>query len=85
MQVGTISVIGGADDVMDDDFFEARNVAEGYWAFHQGESWAAARAAQGAVFVVGGSVIPAAETLASWAGKGAGWVVGVEQGQEVGG
>lgn len=85
MQVGAIPVIAGADDMVDDDFLEARDVSESYGAFHEREDCTAAGAAQRAVFVIGRGVIPAAETLTSGTGKGAGWVVGVEQRQEVGG
>lgn len=85
MQVGAIPVIAGADDMVDDDFLEAGDVAESYRAFHKGEDCTAAGAAQRAVFVIGRGVIPAAETLTGGTGKGAGWVMGVEQRQEVGG
>lgn len=71
--------------MVDDDFLEAGDVAESYRAFHKGEDCTAAGAAQRAVFVIGRGVIPAAETLTGGTGKGAGWVMGVEQRQEVGG
>ncbi len=83
MKVGAISIVGGADDVMDDNFIEARDIAEGHRTFHEGESWAASRATQGAVLVVRRGVVPATKTLAGGTGKGAGWMVCIEEGEKI--
>lgn len=83
MQVGAIPVLAGADHVVYDDLFEARDVTEGDWALHEREVWAASGPAQGAVFVVRGAVVPAAETLTRGTGKRARGVVGVEEREEV--
>lgn len=62
------------------DFLEAGHVPEGDGAAEEGQDGPAARGAEGAVFVVGGGVVPGAEAGGGGAGEGAGRVVGVHQG-----
>lgn len=83
MKVGAISIVGGANDVMDDNFFKARDIAEGHGTSHERESWTASRATQGAVLVVRRGVVPAAKTLTGGTGKGAGWMVCIEEGEKI--
>ncbi len=67
------------------DFLQPRDIAEGDGADEEGEDGMAAGGAQGAVFVVGGGVVPGAEAGGGGPGEGAGGVVRVEEGEEVGG
>lgn len=77
VQVRAVPLARVADDVVHDDLLQPGDVAEGYGPSHEREGGTAARGAQGAVFVVGGAVVPAAEALAGGTGEGAGRVVGV--------
>lgn len=70
---------------MHDYLLETGDVAEGYGPAEEGEGGGAFRGPQAAVLVVRGGVVPAAEALTDGARERAGRVVGVEEGEEVGG
>lgn len=83
MQVRAIST-GAADEAVHGDFLQRRQVAKRDRAVEESEGCSAARGAQGAVFVVGGGVVPGAEAGGGGPREGAGGVVSVVEGEEVG-
>lgn len=62
------------------DFFDTGEGAEGGGAGEEGEDGLATGGAEGAVFVVGRTVVPGAEAGRGGAGERAGGVVCVEEG-----
>lgn len=84
MQVGAIGT-SAANEGVDGDLLQRGQVAKCDRPVEEGEGCGATRGPQGAIFMVGGGVVPGAEARWRWAGEGAGGVVGVVEGKEVGG
>ncbi len=84
MQVRTVGT-SAANEGVDGDLLQRGQVAKRDRPVEEGEGCGAAGGPQGAIFMVGGGVVPGAEALGGGARESTGGVVGVVEGEEVGG